>query len=107
MGVCSTSLLQNPGENVRSIGKINLLLTCAIGSIICLLNSKMEAARHKAVERPLFQGSLVELGMVSQSFSGGAYSVQAGFPGRDLPVPHLCSPQLEEEKSGDGKVTLL
>ena len=85
VGVCSTSLLKNPEGNVRSISKINLLLTRAIESIICFLNSKMGAARHKAVETPLFQGSVVELGMVSQSFSSCArHCVQAGFSGRDL-----------------------
>lgn len=85
VGVCSTSLLKNPVKNGRSVSKINLLLTRAVGSIICFLHSKMGAERHKSVETPLFQGSVVELGIVSQSFSSWArHSVQAGFSGRRL-----------------------
>ena len=108
VGVCSTSLHKNPEGNVRSISKINLLLTRAIESIICFLNSKMELQGTKQLRHlsskalwwswewspslfPAVQGTVFRLGFQVETF----------------PVPCICSPQSEKEQSGDGKVSLL
>lgn len=60
--------------------------------------SKIGAARHKEVEIPLYQGSVVGLEIVSQSFQ----LYRAGFSGV------LVSADVdEEEQNGDGQVSLL